>query len=191
MPSPPRFRNRRRAGAASHGLASASTPGAAGSASPARKAKYNAQGRHVDGVWCASEAEAVRFEQLQDMRAIGLVSQLETQPSYIITINNTKICTYRADFRYRWHGPEVIDARGIEVVEEVKGLETPEWKLKCKLVEASYGFTINMILKLCGKDWDDRPKLSALMVGKKSSFAEQIKVRYAGRIADLPEDLID
>ena len=72
----------------------------------------------------------------------------------------------------------------------MKGLETPEWKLKKKLVEALYQFPISVIAKLSGSDWDARPKLAALLVGKKSSFAEQIRLRYAGRVTDLPEDEI-
>jgi len=150
---------------------------------PTRHGKYNAKGRHVGEVWCASEAEAVRYEQLLDMAERGLVSRLETQVPFILTVNNQKICTYRCDFRYRWHGPEVIDPRGIPIVEEVKGMETPEWKLKCKLVEAIYGFKISVIRKISGKEWQYHQPIAAQLIGRKSSFAEQIRVRYADCIA--------
>ena len=180
---PSRFRNRKPASVASLTPAGATTSATNGGADPATKrAKYNAQGRYVGDLWCASEAEAIRYEQLVDMVSRGLVSKLETQVSFIITVANVRIGVYRADFRYRWHGPEVADPRGILIVEEVKGLETPEWKLKCKLVEALYGFKISVIKKLSGKDWDQYPELATELIGRKSSFAEQIKVRYADRI---------
>jgi hypothetical protein len=41
-----------------------------------------------------------------------------------------------ADFRYR-QGP-----RGILVIEDVKGMRTPTYRLKRKMVEAQYGFEI-------------------------------------------------
>lgn len=152
------------------------------------KKKYNAEGRHVGGQWCASEAEAVRYEQLLVMEQDGLVEKLECQPRYPIVINGVKVCDYVADFKFIWHGPEVLDPRGMPVVEEVKGLETPAWKLKCKLVKAIYGLDIRVITKLSGtKDWQFRPHLAAVLIGKKSSFAEQIKVRYAGRVDDISE----
>lgn len=185
------FASRRRAGAGNRGPASPTTTPRAGSASTVsdgsprqKKGKYNAAGRHVGKQWCASEAEAVRYEQLLEMQAKGLVSSLECQVPFVVHVNNVKICTYRCDFRFRWHGPEVRDPRGEVVVEEVKGSETPEWKLKCSLVEAIYGFKINVIRKLSGRDWDGRPDLAERLVGRKSSFAEQIKERYADRIAD-------
>ena len=168
-------------------MARAGSVSTAGDAAPRKKGKYNAAGRHVGNVWCASEAEAVRYEQLLDMQATGLVSGLEVQVPFVVHVNNVKICTYRSDFRFRWHGPEVADPRGEVVVEEVKGLETPEWKLKCKLVEALYGFKINVIRKLSGRDWETRPQLAEALVGRKSSFAEQVRLRYAGRIADAPQ----
>ena len=177
------FGSPKRAAAASLTPVGQMTGAKAGGAEPVTKrAKYNAQGRYVGDLWCASEAEAIRYEQLVDMVSRGLVSKLETQVSFIITVNNVRIGVYRADFRYRWHGPEVADPRGILIVEEVKGLETPEWKLKCKLVEALYGFKISVIKKLSGKDWLDHPELATELIGRKSSFAEQIKVRYADRI---------
>ena len=41
------------------------------------------------------------------MKAKGLIDDLELQPNYAIIINNQKICSYRADFRYK-----VIDELG-------------------------------------------------------------------------------
>lgn len=185
-----RFGTKKPAAAGNDGPVSAETTAAPGTADDAtKKKKYNAKGRFVGKQWCASEAEAVRYEQLLDMTERGLVTKLECQPRYQCTINGWKICDYIADFRFTWHGappPDVIwphDPRGYEVVEEVKGMETPEWKLKCRLVRALHGIEIRVIRKLSGKDWEEHPELAKELIGRKSSFAEQIKVRYADRIA--------
>lgn len=108
-----------------------------------RKGKYNANGRHVDGFWFASNAEAVRYEQLKDMQDQGLIDKLELQPSYQVSINSRPITTYRGDFRYA-----VMDELGrIEriVVEDVKGMITDVYALKKKMVEAQHNLTINEI----------------------------------------------
>ena len=49
------------------------------------------------------------------------------------------VCVYVADFRYR-EGLE-----GILTIEDVKGVRTPVYKLKKKLVEVIYGFRITEI----------------------------------------------
>lgn len=108
-----------------------------------RKGKYNANGRHVDGHWFASNAEAVRYEQLKVLLEEGRIENLELQPSYPIRVNNHPITTYRADFRYA-----VLDERGrVEklVVEDVKGMITDVYALKKKLFEACYDMPINEI----------------------------------------------
>jgi hypothetical protein len=108
-----------------------------------RKGKYNANGRHVDGHWFASNAEAVRYEQLKELAEQGRIENLELQPNYAIRLNNHPITTYRADFRYA-----VLDERGrVEklVVEDVKGMITDVYALKKKLFEAAYEIKINEI----------------------------------------------
>jgi hypothetical protein len=108
-----------------------------------RKGKYNANGRHVDGHWFASNAEAVRYEQLKELVEQGRIENLELQPNYSIRLNNHPITTYRADFRYA-----VLDERGrVEklVVEDVKGMITDVYALKKKLFEAAYDLKINEI----------------------------------------------
>lgn len=164
---------------------SASTSARSGSATPAgKRSKYNAKGRHVGTVWCASDAEAVRYEQLLAMQEKGLVSHLEPQPSLPCTVNGVKICTYRADFRYRWHGEEVRDPHGIVLVEEVKGLETPEWKLKKRLVEALYCMKIGVIRKPRNRAQieEENPELLGPMTGQMGNFSRWITLRWADRV---------
>lgn len=46
-----------------------------------------------------------------------------------LRVNDKKICTYTIDF-------VEVDNKGNETYTEVKGFETPEWRLKWKLFEA-------------------------------------------------------
>jgi len=101
--------------------------------------KYNAIRTNVDGVWFASKAEASRYSQLKLLERAGEIKNLILQPSYPIVIAGKKICTYRADFEYE-------DASG-KVTEDVKGVRTPVYKIKKKLVEAVHGVTITEVGK--------------------------------------------
>lgn len=92
--------------------------------------------RHVvrDGLEFDSIAEADRYGELCLLQRAGEISKLETQPSYTLTVRGMLICRYVADFRY-WQN-------GRLVVEDVKGVKTPEYRLKCKLMQAIHGITI-------------------------------------------------
>jgi hypothetical protein len=57
-----------------------------------------------------------------------------------LVVNGMKICTYKIDF-------VEIDMNGNEMWTEVKGLETPEWRLKWKLFEALYPEREKQVIK--------------------------------------------
>jgi len=97
--------------------------------------KYHATRTEVDGYVFASKAEARRYSELKLLEQAGEIDHLMLQPKYEIAINKKHICNYFADFQYRLH-------RGAYVVEDVKGVRTPVYQLKKKLVEAIYGITI-------------------------------------------------
>jgi len=112
-----------------------SVPSAAGSPSTAIRAgapysKYRAIPVEIDGIRFASQAEGRRYAQLKMLEKAGLISRLELQPSFKCVIDNKLVCTYRADFSY-------FD-KSSRVVEDVKGMKTPVYRLKKKLVEALY-----------------------------------------------------
>ena len=100
--------------------------------------KYKSKPTVIDGVRFASKAEAERYCQLRLLVKAGEIYNLEMQPKYLISINGQKICTYVADFRYfsKEHGPK--NQVGHLHVEDVKGIKTPVYRLKKKLVEALY-----------------------------------------------------
>jgi hypothetical protein len=109
----------------------------------ARRSKYRAVKTVVDGVTFASKAEARRYQELRLLQRAKKITRLECQPEFPIAVNGVKVAKYVADFRYDtvpW------DYEPVEtIVEDVKGMPTPVYRLKKKLVEALYGITVQEI----------------------------------------------
>lgn len=103
-----------------------------------RRSKYRAIPTTVDGIRFASKAEARRYSELQILKAAGEISELTLQPRYRIEVQGRKICDYVADFGY-------FNALGRYIVEDVKGVLTPVYKLKKKLVKACWGIDIEEV----------------------------------------------
>lgn len=77
-----------------------------------------------------SKLEAGRCDALHALQATGNIRGLEMQPEFKVDIRGKHVCTYRADFAYF--------TNAARVVEDVKGMLTPVYRLKKKLVEASH-----------------------------------------------------
>ena len=101
-----------------------------------KPSKYHNRITVYQGIRFHSQKEENRYRELTLQERAGEISHLELQPRYDIVVNNQKICFYKADFRYR------DTATGKQVIEDVKGVRTKEYKLKKKLVEALYGIEI-------------------------------------------------
>jgi Protein of unknown function (DUF1064) len=106
--------------------------------------KYGATATTTAGIRFASKAEAARWDELCILERATLIRDLERQPAYPIIVTDPQgrpriVAAYIADFRYR------MVPEGILVIEDVKGIETPLYRLKKKLVEAQYGITITEI----------------------------------------------
>lgn len=102
----------------------------------ARPSKYRNRKVVIDGVTFDSKAEASRFGTLKLRERIGEITDLELQVRFPLVVNGTKVTTYVADFRYR----EV--STGAVIVEDVKGVRTPVYKLKKKLMQAVHGIEV-------------------------------------------------
>ena len=101
--------------------------------------KYRAVKTEVDGITFDSKAEAKRYVELKLLEKQGLIQNLELQPKFDCVVNDTKVCTYRADFRYLDPSKEGSHGQaGCTVVEDVKGYRTAVYKLKKRLVEALF-----------------------------------------------------
>lgn len=101
-----------------------------------RRAKYAAVPTIVDGIRFASQREARRYRELTILARAGVIRDLERQPEYPLVVNGVRVARYLADFRY------VETSDGRSVVEDVKGVRTPVYTLKKKLVAALYGVAI-------------------------------------------------
>ena len=103
-----------------------------------RRGKYNAKKTEVDGRVFDSRAEARRYSELCLMEKAGEIKDIECQPLYQVWIADKHICNYFADFKY-W------TKDGAMIVEDVKGMKTPVYRLKKKMVEAQHNITITEI----------------------------------------------
>jgi hypothetical protein len=92
--------------------------------------KYGNKKTVIDGITFDSKKEAGRYQELRLLERAGEIAHLELQPRYAIEINGVKVCTYVADFRYTPKGG------GKEIIEDVKGMKTPVYNLKKKLMKA-------------------------------------------------------
>ena len=118
------------------------------------RSKYKAVKTTIDGITFDSKKEAKRYTELKLLEKTGMITHLELQPKYDIIINGVKVCSYKPDFRYftvrqennersfnskgEWQTPTMTGDKEGQIVEDVKGFKTPIYRLKKKLVEASY-----------------------------------------------------
>lgn len=99
--------------------------------------KYNNTKIRVDGRLFDSKAEAARWQELQLLERVGEITELERQVEYelIPKQKGERAVKYIADFRY-------IDHDGKTVVEDTKGVKTPVYILKRKLLLWVHGIRV-------------------------------------------------
>lgn len=103
--------------------------------------KYRNEETTVDGIRFDSKREADRYGTLKLMERGGAIRNLELQPRFQLHVKGELICVYVADFAY--HRLRVDAKDGWEpVVEDVKGVRTPVFKLKKKLMHACLGIEV-------------------------------------------------
>ena len=101
-----------------------------------RAHKFHAVATTVDGHRFPSKKEARRFAELKLLERAGKISRLTLQPSYTFTHNGVEICRYVADFQY------FDNDRNCPVTEDSKGVKTPAYIIKSKLLKAFYGIEV-------------------------------------------------
>ena len=107
----------------------------------AKRHKYGAKAVTIDGIRFASKKEGKRYGELKLLAKAGEINALHIQHEFNVEINGHKVFTYFADFSY-WQGD---DDGGRMHYEDVKGVRTPVYKLKKRIVEAVYGIEITEI----------------------------------------------
>lgn len=108
------------------------------------RSKYGNKKTTVHGITFDSKWESERYLYLKSLEKAGRIKDLELQPRYNILVNDQKICAYVADFKYN---KESADGIWEHIVEDAKGVETPEFKLKKKLMKAVFDIEIYLSKK--------------------------------------------
>lgn len=99
--------------------------------------KYHARPTIVDGIRFDSQAEARRYGELKLLEQAGKIAWLEVHPRFellssTVTMQGQRLPAvhYEADFSYY--------ERGGRVIEDVKGVQTPVFRLKRRLFLGRY-----------------------------------------------------
>jgi hypothetical protein len=90
--------------------------------------KYNAKKTIVDGITFDSKKEAARYIELKLLEKRGHIKNLERQVRVDVTHDGHLLFWWKADFVYFENGKRIY--------EDVKGFETPVWRLKKKILRA-------------------------------------------------------
>lgn len=99
-----------------------------------KPSKYRNRRTIIGTIAFDSRKEATRWENLLLLQKAGHISKLERQVRFPLKIKGDTIATYIADFRYLQNGKEVV--------EDVKGCITREYRLKARLMKALLGIEI-------------------------------------------------
>ncbi len=100
-----------------------------------RHSKYNNIHCVVNGIKFSSIKEAKRYTDLFYLASAGKITDLKLQVVFKIEINGEKVCNYKADFTY-------INEAGGYIVEDTKGMRTPIYNLKKRLLFLTQGISI-------------------------------------------------
>ena len=109
------------------------------------KPKYGNRKTEVAGIMFDSKAEANRWCDLMLLVKAGQISCLELQPVYVLAPSvkftfasrSKPELRYRADFTYL--------RNGVQIVEDVKGVETEVFKIKRHLMKSVHGIDVRVI----------------------------------------------
>ena len=102
-----------------------------------KKSKYGAVKTEVDGITFASKHEASRYLELRLLEQAGEITNLRLQVPYILFPKNKhgRALKYIADFTYN-------DGNGQLIVEDAKGVKTPVYRLKRRMMAEIYNIEI-------------------------------------------------
>lgn len=106
--------------------------------------KYHAKPTVVDGIKFDSKHEADRYRELKILERAGAIQKLQLQVPYLLIPSQyidgkcvERSVTYVADFVYHI-GDELV-------VEDTKGVRTPDYIIKRKLMLQVYGIRIKEV----------------------------------------------
>jgi len=86
-------------------------------------------------IYFHSTGELRRYAELVALEEAGEISGLTRQRRFDLDVNGVHVCRYTADFSY-------TDSSGTEVIEDYKGVDTTDSKLRRKLLYALTGIEV-------------------------------------------------
>lgn len=104
--------------------------------SGSKRNKYHARRVTVDGERFDSQAEYRRYQMLLLQERGGDIRNLKRQVRFDLVVNGVNIGYYKADYEYD------LITTGAHIVEDCKGVRTPVYRLKKKLMKALHGIDI-------------------------------------------------
>lgn len=102
-----------------------------------KKPKYGNAWTEVDGVKFQSKREAARWGVLKLMEQTGEISDLRRQVRFKLVVREVLVCCYICDFSY--------ELEGRLVVEDVKGMVLPIFKIKMRLMKACLDIDVKIV----------------------------------------------
>lgn len=102
--------------------------------------KYHNKISHFEDKKFHSRGELNRYRDLLLLERSGNIFNLKLQVKYPLIVNDVKISTYIADFVYYEEDNLVI--------EDFKGVQTPVFKLKWKILQAMHKKDLNIIFRI-------------------------------------------
>jgi hypothetical protein len=113
--------------------------------------KYNAKKVLLDGKKFDSASEGDYYAELKFQEKAGLIKGIETQVKESFYAYGKFICNYYVDFK-------IYHNDGTEEFIEHKGMATPLWRLKWKLLLAKYEQEIRDKKVICSINWYRKQK---------------------------------
>lgn len=112
------------------------------------RSKYRAKKTEIDGITFDSKKEAARYVELKALEESGEIRSLKLQQKFVL-IPSQRIdgkvvereCAYKADFTYE----KLTDNGWSFVVEDTKGVRTPDYIIKRKLMLLKHGIRISEV----------------------------------------------
>lgn len=100
------------------------------------KSKYHARKIKLDGITFDSKKEAKRYNELKVLEKLKVISNLRLQVPYVLIEKSQygRSIKYFADFVYLKNGETIV--------EDCKGMRTPVYRLKKRLMAEKYGIII-------------------------------------------------
>lgn len=108
--------------------------------------KYNAKKINIDGKKFDSKSEGDYYLELKLQEKAGLIKGVDIQVKESFYAYDKFICNYYVDFK-------VYHNDGTEEFIEHKGIATPLWRLKWKLLLAKYDKEIRDGKVICSVNW--------------------------------------